>query len=349
MLLARSGLQVRVIERAHELGDVVSGHMVKSAGVARLRAWGLYDEVVASGVPPLASVVLWLDGQPIAMPSPPPGFEPIAPRRTHLDPILLDAARAAGVEVECGVSVTGVLANGDRVTGVETSRGQREARLVVGADGRHSRVARCVDASTYASAETATFAYYTYWQGTRVEQLNVWLEPGRFFGLFPVVHDRALAFVQAPRREFEAFRADPATHYRAEFAERPMLAELIGDGEPVEKLRGIGELPTFFRVSAGPGWALVGDAGHHKDPVIARGIADAFRDADLLSAAILDGWDADLDAAVSGYPIQRDRCSRPLSDSNLALAQLDGTTESLGERWIQMVQLERSLDEAFAR
>jgi 2-polyprenyl-6-methoxyphenol hydroxylase-like FAD-dependent oxidoreductase len=348
MLLARAGLRVRVIERARELGDVVSGHMIKPAGVARLRAWGVYGEVLATGVPPLRSITLWLDGQPQRMPTPPPGLEPIAPRRTQLDPIMLEAAAQAGAHVECGVSVSDVLADGDRVTGVQSSRGPRPARLVVGADGRHSRIARAVRATTYAFEPPVTFAYYTYWRGTGIEQLHAWLQPGRFFGMFPVADDVVLAFVQAPRIEFEAFRADPMNRYRGEFAARPPLAELIGDGDPVERLRGIGELPTFFRTSAGPGWALAGDAGHHKDPVIARGITDAFRDADLLSAAILAGWDGDLDAAVQNYPTQRDACSRPLSDANLDLAHLDGSTQSLGARWSHMAQLERSLDEALA-
>jgi 2-polyprenyl-6-methoxyphenol hydroxylase-like FAD-dependent oxidoreductase len=286
MLLARAGLRVRVVERAHELGDVVSGHMVKPAGVARLRAWGLYDAVLATGVPPMRSIALWLGGQPHPMPTPSPGFEPIAPRRTRLDPLLLEAAAQAGVEVDCGVSVSDVLTDGRRVTGVQTARGPRPARLTVGADGRHSRIARSVEAATYFHAEPVTFAYYTYWQGTRVEQLHAWLEPGRFIGLFPVAEDSVLAFVQAPREEFDDFRADPMNRYRAEFAARPALAEMIGGGTPVEKLRGLSELPTYFRRSAGPGWALAGNAGHHKDLVIARGIADAFRDADLLSAAI---------------------------------------------------------------
>jgi 2-polyprenyl-6-methoxyphenol hydroxylase-like FAD-dependent oxidoreductase len=250
--------------------------------------------------------------------------------------------------VELGVSARGVLTDGERVTGVETTHGPRPARLVVGADGRYSRIARSAGAATYFFQEPVTFAYYTYWQGTRVEHLHAWLEPNRFFGLFPTADDLALIFVQAPHREFEAFRADPANHYRAEFAARPELANLIGDGTPVERLHGTSELPTFFRTSAGPGWALIGDAGHHKDPVIARGIADAFRDADVLSAAILAGWDTDLDAAVAGYPGQRDMCSRPLSDANLDLAHLDGSAESLGERWITMAQLERRVDDALA-
>lgn len=344
MLLARAGLRVRVLERAHQLGDVLSGHMVKPAGVARLRAWCLYDQVLATGVPPLRSATLWLDGQPRPMPSPPPGLEPIAPRRAWLDPVLLGAAAQAGARVERGVSVTGVLVAGNRVTGVQTSEGPRPARFVVGADGRRSRIARSVGAAAYVFEKPVSIAYYTYWEKTGIDHAHVWLEPRRFFGLFPVGDERVLAFVQAPHREFDAFRADAARRYRREFAVRPALAELIGDGQPAEKVRGSADLPTFFRTSTGPGWALAGDAGHHKDPAIARGIADAFRDADLLSDAILAGWDSDLDAAVARYPMRRDACSRPLSDANLDFARLDGSTESLSERWLKMAQLERSLE-----
>ena len=70
-------------------------------------------------------------------------------------------------------------------------------------------------------------------------------------------------------------------------------------------------------MSSGPGWALAGDACHHKDPVIARGIADAFRDADLLASAVVAGWHGDLEASLAEYGRQRDRCAIPLSDANL--------------------------------
>jgi len=89
-------------------------------------------------------------------------------------------------------------------------------------------------------------------------------------------------------------------------------------------LRGTGDLPTFFRASAGPGWALAGDAGHHKDPLTARGIADAFRDAELITAAVTSGWDGDLDEALAAYPARRDACARPMS------AAIDAATAGLG-------------------
>jgi flavin-dependent dehydrogenase len=109
-------------------------------------------------------------------------------------------------------------------------------------------------------------------------------------------------------------------------------------------LRGTAALPTFFREPSGPGWALIGDAGHHKDPMIARGIADAFRDADLVASAVVDGWDGDLDGALAEYGRQRDQCAIPLSDANLSVARLDQPTGQLGMAWFQMARLEQALD-----
>ena len=84
MLLARAGLSVRILERSARLGDVVSGHLIKPAGVARLRRWKVLDAVLATGCPPLDDRVLWLGGQPQRGPAPEPGTSPIAPRRTCL-------------------------------------------------------------------------------------------------------------------------------------------------------------------------------------------------------------------------------------------------------------------------
>ncbi len=348
MLLAHAGFSVRLLERSARLGDVVSGHLIKPAGVARLRRWKLLDAVLATGCPRLGDRVLWLGGQPQHAPAPEPGTGPIAPRRTVLDPILLTAAAQAGAEVEMGVSVHGLLREGGRVTGVTTSAGQRRARLVIGADGRNSRIARLAGAKTYHDHPPVTFAYYTYWRGCPATGVHAWLEPGRFFGIFPVGGGLTLAFVQGPRAGYPAFRRDPLTAYLSELQSRPALAGLLGEAAIAERLRGTAALPTFFRISSGPAWALVGDAGHHKDPLIARGIADAFRDADLAAAAIVDGWHGDLDAALAEYGRQRDKCAIPLSDANLGIARLDKTAGPLGAAWFQMNELEQALDDPAA-
>ena len=69
----------------------------------------------------------------------------------------------------------------------------------------------------------------------------------------------------------------------------PPLAERVRIGSREERFYGTGDVPNFFRKPYGPGWALVGDAGCHKDPFTALGICDAFRDAELLANAVDEG------------------------------------------------------------
>src|SRR5262245_63733873 len=72
----------------------------------------------------------------------------------------------------------------------------------------------------------------------------------------------------------------------------PEFAARLRDGRREERFYGATDLPNFYRKPYGPGWALVGDAGLHKDPFLALGICDALRDAELLAPAIGDGLDA---------------------------------------------------------
>jgi 2-polyprenyl-6-methoxyphenol hydroxylase-like FAD-dependent oxidoreductase len=334
MLLARAGFRVRVIERASRLGDTLSGHMVKPAATARLHAWGLLDDVLGTGCPPVTSEKLWLGGEPATVPpddetagsgdAPAAAVPAVAPRRAVLDPLLLDAASNAGAAVEMGNSVRGLLTDGSRVTGVRTDRGDYRARLVVGADGRNSRVAQLVSARTYVRSAPATYSYYTYWKDSGITGMCVFIDEGRFIGMFPTNGGLALVFFQAPRSGFDAARRDPMANYLATLSSQPPAMEVLAGATPAEPLRGTGDLPTFFRVSAGPGWVLAGDAGHHKDPLPARGIADAFRDAELITAAVTTGWDGDLDQALAAYPARRDACARPLS------AAIDAAAAGLG-------------------
>jgi flavin-dependent dehydrogenase len=347
MLLSRAGLRVTLLERSRSLGDVVSGHMVKVAGTARLRRWGLLDDLLATGCPPLFSAALFLGDETFSMLRAEEDMPPaLAPRRPVLDNLLLDAARDAGVDVRMGESVTGVLRDGERITGVATAHADYPTRLVVGADGRNSRVARLTGAATYHHIDPVTYAYYLYWRGSAIEELTASLETGLFVGMFPTHDDNALVFIQAPAEGFGAARADPLAHYLETLRARPRLWALLESAEPAERLRGGSDLPNFLRVSAGPGWVLVGDAGHHKDPVIARGIADAFRDADLVAELALAGWDGDLDESLAAYPPRRDVCALRLSQANVELARLDRDTFELGLLWRDMARLEAELDPA---
>jgi flavin-dependent dehydrogenase len=108
------------------------------------------------------------------------------------------------------------------------------------------------------------------------------------------------------------------------------------------------ELPSFFRQPFGPGWALVGDAGHHKDPLVARGISDAWRDSQLLADAVITGWGepAHLHSRLADYQRVRDRASTRLTRLNAELARLDRPLQEMSELWQQLADAERAGEEA---
>jgi flavin-dependent dehydrogenase len=84
--------------------------------------------------------------------------------------------------------------------------------------------------------------------------------------------------------------------------------------ERVERFVGTADLQNFFRRSHGPGWALVGDAGYHKDPVTAQGISDSFSYAELLVEAIDDGLAGrrPLSDALARYEQKRSESATPI-------------------------------------
>jgi flavin-dependent dehydrogenase len=106
----------------------------------------------------------------------------------------------------------------------------------------------------------------------------------------------------------------------------PTLAARAGTGQVVLPVRGAMRLPNHIRAATGPGWALVGDAGYHRDPITGHGITDAFRDADLLAAAIDDhlrGGAPDL----STYETARDGAVRETFDLTCAMSRYPGLDE----------------------
>jgi flavin-dependent dehydrogenase len=97
----------------------------------------------------------------------------------------------------------------------------------------------------------------------------------------------------------------------------PSLAERLERAEPPVATRFWSGTPGFLRPAHGPGWALVGDAGYFKDPLVAHGLTDAVRDAELLARAVIAGIDCErsLAAALADYEATRDHLSLPLFET----------------------------------
>jgi flavin-dependent dehydrogenase len=332
MLLARRGHRVLLLDRAAFPSDTHRQHFIRQPGVARLARWGLLPQVVASGCPavrtmtvdfgdfPLTGAVAPLDGVADAY----------APRRYILDALLLGAAAGAGAEVRTGFAVDDLLLTDGKVTGVRGRvRGgtpvTERARVVVGADGQHSLVARAVRAAPYHARPAVACYYHAYWSGVPVRGLEVYRRQDRFVVAFPTNEGRTGITIGWPQAQFRAVRADVAGHVLATLDLVPDLAARVRAGRREEPFAGSGDLPNFFRRAQGPGWALVGDAGYHKDPMLAYGISDAFRDADLLAAALDDGLTGRrrMGAALADYERQRDAAALPLYDLNYAAARLE--------------------------
>ena len=103
------------------------------------------------------------------------------------------------------------------------------------------------------------------------------------------------------------------------------MAERVRGGRREERLRGATQLPNFLRRPGGPGWALVGDAGCHKDPYGALGLCDAFRDAELLADALADALSYGRSEAEALGEYERRRNDATLADyrTNVQQAQLN--------------------------
>jgi 2-polyprenyl-6-methoxyphenol hydroxylase-like FAD-dependent oxidoreductase len=326
MLLARRGHRVLLVDRASFPSDTLSTHYIHQPGIARLRRWGLLDRLVQTGCPPVSG--MRFDVGPFALAAAPPPSDGVAegycPRRTVLDSLLLEAASEAGAEVRTGASVDELVLDDGAVAGVRVQGAEERARVVVGADGRNSFVARAVQAPEYDRRPGRTCAYYSYWAGAQSEGAELFPRDGRMIITGPTNDGLQIVVVFWPREEFKAIRADVEKSFLAAVALAPSLAERLAAGERVDRFYGIGELPFWYRKPFGPGWALVGDAGFHKDPVTAQGITDAFRDAELLADALDAGFTGagSLEAALGRYERTRNEETRGLYELTYDLASL---------------------------
>ena len=327
LLLARAGARVLIVDRGAYGTDTLSTHALLRGAVLQLHRWGVLPAVVAAGTPAVSSTTFDYEHDTVAVAIEPKyGVEALyAPRRLLLDGLLSAAAVESGAEVAYGVRVDDVVRDETgRVRGVLVTApgGHRriDADLVIGADGLYSTVAQGVGAERLVEGRHASGSLYTYWQGLPNDGYCWTFRPGSFVGAIPT-NDGAtcvVVSVSAPRFRTEV-RGDAASAYRRLLKDAsPSLAARLDGARRMEPVRGFGGYRGFIKRGAGPGWALVGDAGYFKDPITAHGITDALRDAELLARAAIDGTAA----AFDEYQRTRLDLARPLFDITDDLASL---------------------------
>jgi flavin-dependent dehydrogenase len=264
----------------------------------------------------------------------------VGPRRSVLDRILVEAAIEAGAELRDRLAVDDLLSDGDRVTGIHGRQLDggatvtAHARVVVGADGRNSGVARRVAAPATISEPTVACWYFSYWSGVACDALEIYVRGTRSVFTHPTTDGLVAAFVGLPIAELPEMRRDIEGSFLAALDRVPELAERFRAGRREERFYGATQMPNFIRRPHGPGWALVGDAGCHKDPWMALGVCDALRDAELLAGALEDGLGGrqSLHRALAGYERRRDESTLPDFHENLAMARFQPPEEMFRRR-----------------
>jgi 2-polyprenyl-6-methoxyphenol hydroxylase-like FAD-dependent oxidoreductase len=288
-LLARSGMKVCVVDRARFPSDTPSTHGVQPSGVKILDRLGVLDQVL-DVAPAIEHGTMQLDDERIELNgiSRMMGAPMVNVRRVTLDAILLDAAAAAGADVRTQTAVSGLIQTGGRVVGVHTTKGELRASLIVGADGARSTIADLVGARKYHATPPGRMFVWTYLEGVasatdhvRLGKIgdHVFLASPTDSGLFMVALGISMSRRDEVRRDREAAWAKGVAGW-------PELQATLAGARRVGPVQMMSRWHGFFRESAGPGWVLLGDAGHFKDPTPGQGISDALRQSTTLAAAI---------------------------------------------------------------
>jgi flavin-dependent dehydrogenase len=325
-LLGDSGVSVLLLDRVRFPSTTPSTHFFRGAGlVGVLRRLGVLDAVLALGCPPLTRELNYENGGRDGVEGPPQ--EPgeigycLSVRREPLDYILLERARSAdAVDVIERARVSELLWDGDRAGGVALEDGRRaHAALVVGADGRHSLVAKQVNAEVTHTAPPHRALYYRYVagflgpDGDPPDAAEFSLLGDEIAYVFPSDAGLTCVAISVNLATFRWLRRDLESRCNERLARHPGIAARVATATPDGRLAGCGPERSYVRAPCGPGWALVGDAAMHQDPWSGLGMDMASVHATFLAEAIVEwlGGSVDELTAMAGYHERRDAHGLP--------------------------------------
>ena len=351
MLLAALGLRVLVFDKSRLGTDTVSTHALMRPAVLLLHRWGITDRLEEVGTPRITKTsFLYSDergSESVEVEiKPRRGVHALyAPRRTVLDRVLVEAARDAGADVRHGVQLLDLLrGEGGKVSGVavKDEHGRRRevrSKLVIGADGRRSTVARLAGATPYVVGRHATVCAFGYFEGLPVDGNRWYFRPGMGAGAIPTNDDQTCLFASVPGGFAQGSVASRRRAFYEVIAESaPDVAARLSGAKLDGKLRFFPGMRGFLRQPHGHGWALVGDAGYMTDPITAHGITNALRDADILARTIAEG------DRLSRFQAARDDLSLKFFEISDRVASLDWDIQTV-QRYHQMMSEEMGREE----
>lgn len=354
--LARNDWDVLLLDRDEFPSTTISTHGIWPNGVARLEQLGILDRLLAAhDVPMYESRIRGLGHETSGSFTAVGGFDKaLGPRRIALDQAGVETALAAGATGEFGTKVTGLLGAGtheDPVRGVSLADGREVgARRVFGADGRGSAVARSLGLAKQRPQRGEMSMAYGYWRGIPDDGYGVFdIEVGRVLTSIPVEDGLHMLIAAGPpemvrgtqpqrRATYLAFvRRFPETVATEVFETAELVTDVAIAPEPL--MRG------FYRTAAGPGWALVGDAGHFKHPGTAQGIGDAIEQAIFVADAVSRS-----DPELAGYEAWRDERSAEQYDWSFTWGRFpQAEHEPIYRGWATDPQAGQDLRDTFSR
>ena len=280
--LAERGLDVLLLDEAGFPRDKVCGEALSPGAWRLLEASGAAPALRLAGARPIAGMRLVApDGTSFAGRYGGGTAFGFSLERRILDALLLERARDAGVDVQERRRVCGLVREGEQVTGVQLDGGIQRARLVIGADGRRSVVARSLGLLREARWPRR-FAVRGHWDGmqglTPFGEMHV--GGGGYCGVAPLTGGRANVAFVLPQHAMHAAGGDLEGFYRARLRAWPRVWERLAGARLVAAPRAIGPLALESRQSWAPGVMLVGDAAGFFDPFTGEGICAALQAAE---------------------------------------------------------------------
>ncbi|MEU9718292.1 NAD(P)/FAD-dependent oxidoreductase [Streptomyces sp. NPDC047976] len=312
ILLARRGVRVALLERRSdpEAYKVLCTHSMTANAAPVLDELGLLPALEKAGA--VRNEARWYTRwgwiHPRSAPAGPALQYGYNVRRSTLDPLIrARAAETPGVDLLLGHQVTGLVTEAGRTVGVRarTPQGEREirARLVVGADGKDSAVAKLAEVPTR-SYENARFGYIAYFRNLELDEGlgRAWfLEPDMAYA-FPNDDGVTVVAVLPDKKRLPAFREDLEGSFRSFVRGLPEAPDL-DSAERIGKIIGTVDYPLITREPTAPGLALIGDAALTGDPLWGVGCGWALESASWLAGAVAAAaaGRGDLDRSLAAY------------------------------------------------
>ena len=346
LLLGQRGHRILLIDRDPFPSDTLSTHYMGPPAVALLRRVGVLDDVEATGLRRITRMRSYVHDCLFEGPVGPPDTYALAPRRDRFDAVLVEhAVRRGNVEFHDRTRAERLIEEDGRVVGAVVRRAgdsprEVRARVIVGADGKHSQVAEWVRAPSYEAVAGLRPGYYAYFHGVAPlgePTVELFFQDNQIGFIFPMEPGVDCLAIEAQPEDFEEFRRAPATVLVERFKRLPGMAARLAGAELDGSALGMRGIDNYFRKPFGPGWVLTGDAAYCKDPSTGLGMGDALAQALLLDGAldaVLKG--ADWESTLAEFQRQRDEAMMPLYRATLAYTQAAETPpDSLA--WLRTV------------